>query len=75
MSFMTTVELTPQEKSLFNLIRQARSGRTSVPGRDSERGVDLPGAYRIQAASQGGRILKGHKLGLISRREDRTFCR
>ncbi len=54
------------EQALAELIQQARSSKTTVAGKDSNRGVDLPGAYRIQEATQGERLLKGYKLGLVS---------
>ncbi len=60
------VTLSAQEQALCNLIRKARKERKTMPGNDTSRGVDLAGAYRIQAANQGERILKGYKFGLIS---------
>ena len=58
--------LTAAEQALFDLIQQHRSARTTTPGKDETRGVDLDGAYKIQAANQGDRVLKGYKFGLIS---------
>ncbi len=58
--------LSAQEQALCNLIRQARAARKTLPGRDASREVDLAGAYRIQAANRGERLLKGYKFGLIS---------
>ena len=58
--------LTAAEQTLSDLIRQAHSSKEPVDGKNAERGVDLDGGYRIQVASQGGRALKGYKLGLIS---------
>ena len=58
--------LTPAEQALSDLIRQAHTSKNPVDGKSAERGVDLDGAYRLQAASQGKRVLKGYKLGLIS---------
>ena len=58
--------LSAQEKTLADLIQQARSSKTLVAGKDSNRGVDLAGAYRVQEATQGERVLKGYKLGLVS---------
>lgn len=58
--------LTAEEQALYDLIRQARTSKNPTVGKNNERAVDLPGAYRIQEASQGERILKGYKLGLIS---------
>jgi 2-keto-4-pentenoate hydratase len=58
--------LSPQEQSLFNLIHDARGHVKPVSGKDTERGVDLDGAYRVARAFQGQRILKGYKLGLVS---------
>jgi 2-keto-4-pentenoate hydratase len=58
--------LTAEEQSLYDLIRRARASKSPVEGKNGDRGVDLAGAYRIQEASQGERVLKGYKLGLIS---------
>jgi 2-keto-4-pentenoate hydratase len=60
------MELSQAERNLSELIHTARRSRTTLAGTDGQRGVDLAGAYRIQAASQGKRILKGYKFGLIS---------
>jgi len=60
------MELTAQEQTLHDLIEEARASRTSVEGKAADRGVDLPGAYRIQEARRGERVLKGYKLGLVS---------
>jgi 2-oxo-3-hexenedioate decarboxylase len=60
------VTLTPEEQTLRQAIHQARTSQTTIPGRDETRGVDLEGAYRIQAISGEGRLLKGYKFGLIS---------
>jgi len=60
------VTLSPQEQELANLIRQARADRNTLAGRDTAREVDLAGAYRIQVANRGERVLKGYKFGLIS---------
>lgn len=58
--------LTKNEQSLFDLINQHRTDRTTTEGKNAERGVDLPAAYRIQAAGQSSRVLKGYKFGLVS---------
>lgn len=58
--------LTAQEQTLRELIEQARGSKTPIEGKAADRGVDLPGAYRIREARQGDRVLKGYKLGLIS---------
>lgn len=60
------MRLTNAEDELLERIRAARAaGRTLTP-QASELGVDLAGAYRIQAQAQAGRKLAGYKLGLIS---------
>jgi 2-keto-4-pentenoate hydratase len=58
--------LNDAERTLADLIIQHRADKTTTPGKDDSRGVDLAGAYRIQAANQGDRELKGYKFGLIS---------
>jgi 2-keto-4-pentenoate hydratase len=60
------MQLTDAEKKLQDIVLKARADRMTVEGKDGGRGVDLDGAYNIQAASQGDRVLKGYKLGLIS---------
>lgn len=60
------MNLTKAEQTLGNLILQARSSKSPVQGKSVDHGVDLNGAYRIQEASQGQRVHKGYKLGLIS---------
>jgi 2-keto-4-pentenoate hydratase len=65
-SAVLPTDLTTNQQALVDLIRQSRTDKRQAAGQDLQRGVDLADAYRIQAASQGGRILKGYKLGLIS---------
>jgi 2-keto-4-pentenoate hydratase len=60
------MELTTQEQTLYDLIQQARANHTLIEGKAADRGVDLSGAYRIQAARRGARALRGYKLGLVS---------
>jgi len=61
-----TLTLNAQEQALADLIRLARADHSILPGKDTARGVDLAGAYRIQTAIRGERVLKGYKFGLIS---------
>ena len=58
------MQLSAQEQALRDEIEKARGRKTPLEGRKS--GVDLAGAYRIQAARRGERVLKGYKLGLVS---------
>lgn len=60
------MQLTAAEQELHDIILQARSDKTTLEGKNGSRAVDLDGAYRIQAASQQNRVLKGYKFGLIS---------
>jgi 2-keto-4-pentenoate hydratase len=60
------VDLTSEEQALHHLIQQARASKTPVEGKNGGYSVELAGAYRIQQASEGGRVLKGYKFGLIS---------
>jgi 2-keto-4-pentenoate hydratase len=60
------MELTEREQALADLIEEARASRSPAAGKAADRDVDLPGAYRIQAARRGSRVLKGYKLGLVS---------
>ncbi len=52
------------EAALLERVREARTGRHTVAGKESE--VDLGGAYRIQDEIGEGREVKGYKLGLVS---------
>ena len=58
--------LSTHEQSLQQVVQKARAGRTTLPGKNADRGVDLAGAYQIQAATGRDRPLKGFKFGLIS---------
>lgn len=58
--------LSAEEQALSDIIQQARGNKLPVAGKNTSRGIDLAGAYRIQAAAQGERVLKGYKLGLVS---------
>lgn len=60
------MELSQAESHLAEQIQNARQSHSILAGTDQGRGVDLEGAYRIQAATQGERLLKGYKFGLIS---------
>ncbi|MFO7274163.1 MAG: fumarylacetoacetate hydrolase family protein [Bacillota bacterium] len=59
------VQLTPQEQELLAAIRAARQERRALPSRGDGWGVDLEGAYRVQAASRQAPV-KGYKIGLTS---------
>lgn len=52
------------EAALLECVREARTRRHTVAGKESE--VDLDSAYRIQDELREGREVKGYKLGLIS---------
>src|SRR5260370_4068173 len=54
------------EKILVARVRQARTRRKTTAWQAATVGLDLEGAYRIQAASGENRELKGYKFGLIS---------
>src|SRR5258708_10049648 len=54
------------EKSLLTRVREARTSRKTTASQAETVGLDLEGAYRIQAASGENRELKGYKFGLIS---------
>jgi 2-keto-4-pentenoate hydratase len=60
------MELTGAEQKLQDIILKARAEKTTLAGKNDSCLVDLEGAYRIQVASQQGRVLKGYKFGLIS---------
>lgn len=59
------VELTPQERELLTAIEAARKERRTLASRGDAWGVQLTGAYRIQAARRQGPA-KGYKIGLTS---------
>src|SRR5437660_4665098 len=54
------------ENSLLTRVREARTSRKTTMPYTEAVGVDLEGAYRIQAALGEHRELKGYKFGLIS---------
>lgn len=54
------------ENSLLTHVREARTNRKTIMSQAEAVGVDLEGAYRIQAALGENRELKGYKFGLIS---------
>src|SRR5260370_42139921 len=54
------------EKILLTRVREARTSRKRTAPHAESVGLDLEGAYRIQAASGENRELKGYKFGLIS---------
>ena len=54
------------EESLLTRVRQARTSRKTTISQAESVGVDLDGAYRIQAVLGENRELKGYKFGLIS---------
>ncbi|MFL5655417.1 MAG: 2-keto-4-pentenoate hydratase [Ktedonobacteraceae bacterium] len=60
------MNLNQAENSLLTRVREARTSRKTTMPRYSAVGVDLEGAYRIQAALGEHRELKGYKFGLIS---------
>jgi 2-keto-4-pentenoate hydratase len=60
------MNLTQAEESLLNRVREARTRRTTTTSQGEAVGVDLEGAYRIQATLGENRALKGYKFGLIS---------
>jgi 2-keto-4-pentenoate hydratase len=59
------VDLKEDESALLERIREARENRETTPPRAEELGVDIEGAYRVQAALGEGREVIGYKLGLI----------
>jgi 2-keto-4-pentenoate hydratase len=59
------VDLNQDENALLERIREARKNLETTPPRSGELGVDLEGAYRVQAALGEGREVIGYKLGLI----------
>ncbi len=58
--------LSEPEKKLLEAIRAARQARRPRTPLAEELGVDLAGAYRVQAASFAGEDIVGYKLGLVS---------
>ncbi len=60
------MNLNQAENSLLNHVREARTNRKTTISQVETVGLDLEGAYRIQAASGENRELKGYKFGLIS---------
>jgi len=59
------VDLNRDENTLLEHIREARENRETTPPKAEELGVDVEGAYRVQAALGEGREAIGYKLGLI----------
>jgi 2-keto-4-pentenoate hydratase len=59
------VNLSEDENALLAHIREAREKGETTPPKAEELGVDLQGAYRVQAALGEGREVIGYKLGLI----------
>ena len=60
------MNLNQAENSLLTRVREARTSRKTTMPQLEAVGVDLEGAYRIQAALGEHRELKGYKFGLIS---------
>jgi len=60
------MNLNQAENSLLTHVRKARTSRKTTMSQAVAVGVDLEGAYRIQAALGEHRELKGYKFGLIS---------
>jgi 2-keto-4-pentenoate hydratase len=60
------MKLNQDEYSLHARVQEARTSRKTVTSQAGAVGVDLEGAYRIQAALGEKRELKGYKFGLIS---------
>jgi len=61
------------ERELLETVRRARRERRMVASAGAARGVDLEGAYRIQAELAGDRPVKGYKLGLVSPAKQRQM--
>ena len=59
------MDLNQNENALLEQIREARKNLETTPPRAEELGVDVEGAYEIQAALGEGREVIGYKLGLI----------
>jgi 2-keto-4-pentenoate hydratase len=60
------MNLSQAEESLLTRVREARTSRKTTTSQGEAVGVDLEGAYRIQATLGENRALKGYKFGLIS---------
>lgn len=60
------MNLNGAEHSLHARVQEARTSRKTVTSQAGAVGVDLEGAYRIQATLGEKRELKGYKFGLIS---------
>jgi len=58
--------LNTSERALLDLIRSARQTGRLLDISEEPEGVDLDGAYRVQAALLEGQELRGYKIGLIS---------
>ena len=58
--------LSDAERALLDLIRSARQEGRLLDASEEPGGVDLDGAYRVQAALLEGQELRGYKLGLTS---------
>ncbi len=59
------MDLNRDENTLLEHIREARENRETTPPKAEELGVDVEGAYRVQADLGEGREAIGYKLGLI----------
>ena len=59
------MDLKEDESALLERIWEARENRETTPPRAEELGVDIEGAYRVQASLGEGREVIGYKLGLI----------
>ena len=59
------MNLSDDENVLLTHIREAREKGETTPPKAEELGVDIEGAYRVQAALGEGREVIGYKLGLI----------
>ena len=60
------MDLSDNENTLLNHIREARESHETTPPRAEELGVGIDGAYKVLAALGEGREVVGYKLGLIS---------
>jgi 2-keto-4-pentenoate hydratase len=65
--------LSAPEKKLLEAIREARERRQPLSPLAEKLGVDLAGAYRVQAASLADQPLVGYKLGLVSPAKQRQM--
>ncbi|MCS7246523.1 MAG: 4-oxalocrotonate decarboxylase [Thermomicrobium sp.] len=65
--------LSEPEKKLFEAIVSARRERRPRAPLAQSLGVDLAGAYRVQAAAFAGHELVGYKLGLVSAAKQRQM--